>query len=97
MVIQTYDCAACKQPNTDLFFDKRYKHSICRGCFLKRRQQAANALDTEWFLANVPFDQFTENEKEMTGIASLKEYELAKQKPEADGTEGQTSPRERGR
>jgi hypothetical protein len=97
MVNQLYDCASCKQPSAELFFDKRYKHSICRGCFLTRRKQAATALDTEWFLANVPFDQFTENEKEMTGIASLKEYQLAGQRAEPDGTEGQTSAKERGR
>jgi len=90
MVNQQFDCASCKQPSGELFFDQRYKHSICRSCFLDRRRQAAQALDSEWFMANIPFDQLTEDEKIRAGLGSQEEYDRAKKKPEADGTEGET-------
>ena len=88
MVAAPADCVACKQPFSELFFDKRYKHSICRNCFIDRRDKAARALDSDWFLANIPFDQFSENEMERTGIRSLAEYEKALEPAEPDGTEG---------
>lgn len=86
-----YDCASCKQPGQEFFYDKRYKQSICRNCFLTRRTQAAAAMDTEWFCANVPFDQFTEEEKRMTGIASLEEFTIASRKPSREEAESEAA------
>jgi hypothetical protein len=98
MIDPSFDCASCKNKKPDLYFDKRYKQSICGDCFLKRRKAAAAALDSEWFLANIPFDQFTEEEKKMTGIGSLVEFKLAKERAVPDGTEDGESTRElRGR
>lgn len=82
-----FDCAGCKQPGTEFFSDKRYKQSVCRSCFIERRSAAAKALDSDWFLANIPFDQFTEDERLRTGIETIEEYNRALAPAEADGTE----------
>jgi hypothetical protein len=92
-----YDCASCKQPGMEFFYDKRYKHSICRQCFLTRREQAATALDADWFLANVPFEQLTEREKEMSGIANPEEFKRAKyenEHPDLDADKDSSSTKE---
>jgi hypothetical protein len=47
-------------------------------------------MDTEWLVSNIPYDQLTERECEMAGIASLEEYNRAKERAVPDGTEGDT-------
>jgi hypothetical protein len=94
MVNPAYDCASCKQPKDELFYDKRYKQSICRSCFLDRRNGARVALDTEWLVANIPFNQMSEAEKDAAGIRDEKEYEQAKAPAVPDGTEDGKSTRE---
>lgn len=78
------DCHACRQPRSPLYMDKLYKHSICKVCFVERREEATKAMHTEWFLKNIPFDQMSDNEKLMSGIYTAEEYARAKERPKEE-------------
>jgi hypothetical protein len=59
----------CKCGNPASTQDKRYKSNLlCDNCFAERRKLAAQAGDSEWFEANVPLAQMTQEERSKVGL-----------------------------
>ena len=59
---------SCKCGNPASKPDKFAKDVCCDGCFASRREGAAKAGHSEWFEANIPISEMTENEKVLTGL-----------------------------